>query len=82
MKGWFWPHSHHVETTGQIRLGRILHWLMALVSGGLFLFGIDAVSHISPEYRTLYRDEWLPYLAIAVVTYFTGRAARYVLSDE
>jgi hypothetical protein len=75
-----WPSRTSAEPSAFGRLGRVGHWL------GLFIAALFALG-AATRFVNLPNDDGTPVLVgmligLAVITYFAGRAFRYILAAE
>jgi len=77
-----WPTKRNADSSLLIRLGRALHWNGSVFGLGVLAYAAYKFEAIDPEYRYIFRDEWLLVFAGGALALILARSARYVLSSE
>lgn len=76
--GILWPKNLKPESTGTIRLGRVVHWFFAFVASAIVLGGIYWVAFAGGGLFVAAAVNG----GLALCTLLIGRSFRYILSGE
>lgn len=71
-----WPSRTVSDPSALARLGRLLHWVAALIGAPIFLIGLYRII-AGPE-----REGFVFNLVLGALIYFAGRGLRFLLAGE
>jgi len=72
-----WPKTENEKSSAIVRLGRVWHWLAALVAAGSFGLGCLIAWHEENGFPALIAG-----IGAGLLILLVGRAGRYILSNE
>lgn len=76
--GMFWPLHVKADPNIVTRLGRVLHWAIAVIAIGVSLFGL-ATTILNGDFG---RVGFWGGVVVLLITLLIGRGVRYILAGE